>query len=291
MKKGRGNYRLDNYVYLYLDNRKLGKWEFRDWTFLYQPFYVGRGLDDRINAHTKPSELSKPFRKSRIINKIRRVLGEEVIRFKLYEDLSYQESAFLEKDIIAFFGREKNGGILVNLSKDEWDRPAKERTSKTSNSRALPTSKRVNQYSLDGVFIKTWEYLTEIRNSLRGKSRGIEYRIRECCRGERDNCDGFIWKYEGTSPYSPPRIPQPHSKPVFQYFNGNFVKSYESGVEAALQTGLNHKAISLCCLGKTKTSGGFRWFFEYVGESIPPLAATVRKLYGILCTVSDTKLK
>lgn len=54
-----------------------------------------------------------------------------------------------------------------------------------------PKSRQVNQYSLDGVFIKTWDYMKQATKSL-----GIPYQnISRCCRTEQGTAGGFIWRY------------------------------------------------------------------------------------------------
>lgn len=49
----------------------------------------------------------------------------------------------------------------------------------------------INQYSLDGEFIKTWNSSMEAAKSL-GKTHG---NICSCCKGKRKYAYGYIWKY------------------------------------------------------------------------------------------------
>ncbi len=52
------------------------------------------------------------------------------------------------------------------------------------------------------------------------------------------------------------------TKPVKQYTKlGQFVAEFSSATEAANYIGVTRKAINNACLGKSKTSGGFRWKF------------------------------
>lgn len=54
-------------------------------------------------------------------------------------------------------------------------------------------------------------------------------------------------------------------KSVYQYtLDSVFVEKYDSLAIAADKTGLNNKAISMCCLHHLKTSGGYIWEFEGV---------------------------
>lgn len=54
------------------------------------------------------------------------------------------------------------------------------------------------------------------------------------------------------------------SKPVLQYTkDGVFVKRFNSGKEAARETGIDHSHILECCAGKRyKSVGGYVWQFE-----------------------------
>ncbi len=52
-------------------------------------------------------------------------------------------------------------------------------------------ARKVNQYSLDGMILKTYSYTKEaaIENKLDPAT------ITKCCRGKRKTTGGFIWKY------------------------------------------------------------------------------------------------
>ena len=50
---------------------------------------------------------------------------------------------------------------------------------------------KVNQYSTDGVLIKTWDGMNEAARAL-----GIQgSHIAECCKGKLNKTGGFVWKY------------------------------------------------------------------------------------------------
>lgn len=79
--------------------------------------------------------------------------------------------------------------------KDAWDsglcenarKQAKINILKASNSKKI----KINQYDLDGNFIKQWDYVREIQKVLNVNNANII----ECCKGKRKTAGGYIWKY------------------------------------------------------------------------------------------------
>jgi len=56
--------------------------------------------------------------------------------------------------------------------------------------------------------------------------------------------------------------------PIVQYdMEGNFIKEWESGNQAAISLKINNTSIGKCCKGKSQTAGGFKWKY-------PPIKAT-----------------
>lgn len=51
--------------------------------------------------------------------------------------------------------------------------------------------RKVNQYDLEGNFVKTWNSISEACQQLNCFSSGIVL----CCQGKHSNCKGFIWRY------------------------------------------------------------------------------------------------
>lgn len=53
------------------------------------------------------------------------------------------------------------------------------------------SAKPVNQYNLDGRFIRNWDCIMDIQYSLGFNSGNISL----CCRGKQKSAYGFIWRY------------------------------------------------------------------------------------------------
>jgi len=102
---------MNNYIYIYLDPRKSGKYCYSNICFLYEPMYIGKGSNYR---YKKSDNRNKYFKNK--INKIKQS-GLEPIVFKLYENLNEEKSFELEKKLIQEIGRfNLKTGTLVNMT-------------------------------------------------------------------------------------------------------------------------------------------------------------------------------
>ena len=98
------------YVYVYLDPRKPGKYQYSglDFSFLFEPFYVGKGKNFRDIQHLveskRPSTLKRNLHKNNKINSIFKN-GLEPIIIRVLENLSETDSLNFEIYIINKIGR------------------------------------------------------------------------------------------------------------------------------------------------------------------------------------------
>lgn len=144
----------------------------------------------------------------------------------------------------------------------------------------LGNVKSVDQYTVDGKFIKTFPSIAEAET---------EYNIDNisaCCKGKILSSGGFVWRYKGEE-YDkyfkkPIRINmganinnklmqyinnEDYLKPIIQYSKkGEFIQRYENVYDSRLLTISKGRALKMqilkCCNKMIKTSFGYIWRFD-----------------------------
>lgn len=113
--------RNDFYVYVLLDPRKPGDYQYGPLHFKHEPFYVGKGKGRRDISHFRPGNIdadSKRYKNTKKTNKIRKIVEAGFypapVRIKSNVD---EVTAFrFEVRAIKLIGRASNGGPLVNCT-------------------------------------------------------------------------------------------------------------------------------------------------------------------------------
>lgn len=110
---------MNYYVYIYLNKLKPGKYQYDELLFDYEPFYVGKGKDNRYLSHLNKIKNNckfKPSTKFKIISD-NLSFGIEPSILKIKENLSEDDSLSFEKELIVKIGRiDLNTGPLSNLN-------------------------------------------------------------------------------------------------------------------------------------------------------------------------------
>lgn len=123
----------------------------------------------------------------------------------------------------------------------------------------------VNQYSLDGKFIKKWDSAGQIQKEL-------GYRVYDCLYHRNKSYMGYVWSFDGEEPLIYEKYhDDAHSTPVDQYTKQDeFIKKWPSAAQAAKALGkMNSGAggrILLCAYGtkdnkgaNVKSTFGYKW--------------------------------
>jgi hypothetical protein len=120
---------LDNYyVYGYFNPDKIGTFQYGNFQFEHEPFYIGMGTGDRMYEHlTEAKGISYLKRPNKLkAYEIRMILetGKEPIVSKIQENLSEGDAFNLENSIIELIGKKiENRGPLTNISDGGGYRP------------------------------------------------------------------------------------------------------------------------------------------------------------------------
>jgi group I intron endonuclease len=122
----------------------------------------------------------------------------------------------------------------------------------------------INQFTLNGEFIRQWDTIKSAAEHLKlhpGTINGCAL-----LKPSYKSCGGFIWRYADFDGIIQPVIhthTYSHTKrPVIQCdLGGNYIMEYESIKEAARHHS-NETSIRYSCEGKQKTAGGFTWRYK-----------------------------
>lgn len=107
---------MSYYIYAYLDPRKPGSFNYGNWTFDFEPFYIGKGSGQRYKVHLENRHLKHNSPKNQKIKKLIKSGMLPVIKM-VQENITIEQQAFeLEINLIAAIGRKDQGkGPLLNL--------------------------------------------------------------------------------------------------------------------------------------------------------------------------------
>lgn len=130
--------------------------------------------------------------------------------------------------------------------------------------------KKVNQYTKDGVFVKTWDSLIDAERNFAKRNSPFDSgsTIRAAIRGLNSYGFGFQWRYyEGNTNNIPPGPGRKKQEclHVYQYdLDGNFIKEWDSAREAAIGIGkpkMRRNIQAICKKGKG-SAAGYQWAYS-----------------------------
>ena len=101
------------YTYVLLDPRYPGNFNYQNISIDYKPFYIGKGMKNRISRHLCKHNVKKSTHQYRTINKLLK-LGLSPISIIIFNNLTEEEAFIKEIELISFYKRKIDGGILCN---------------------------------------------------------------------------------------------------------------------------------------------------------------------------------
>lgn len=115
----------------------------------------------------------------------------------------------------------------------------------------------VNQYSLDGKFIRRYDSIKQAKEVNGFHKENISL----CCQHKRNQSKGYIWRYDGDEEVS--FVKKWGYKSVNVYdMDWKFIADFNSVAEASAFTKASSAHISSCCKGKRKSSNGYKFAYK-----------------------------
>ncbi len=222
--------------------------------------YIGSSsvLDKRIKDHFY--HLKRKTHKSKHLQDSYNKYGLENFTYQILELTSLENLIEKEDYWINYFNsRNRNYGYNIDSAK-ETSRGHNLRSDTIEKMRSKQTVK-IKQYTKDGTFIRIWNSQREVERKLGISSSGIV----ASCKGNGDqwSAGGFIWRYIEDNFDKHRTEKKIHKRKIRQYdLDNNFVKLWNSIVDASKEMKVHPTSILACCKNKQMTCKNFIWKYE-----------------------------
>lgn len=125
--------------------------------------------------------------------------------------------------------------------------------------------KAVNQYDLNGKYLRTFSSITEAENFLKLNYHGSGINSACLLKENRTTAHGYQWRYvddvpSGQDIFTSGNQTNRARKKVQQFdLNNIFIQEFDNISQASLITGIGRTSISNCLNGYSKTAGNYLW--------------------------------
>jgi len=229
-----------------------------------EPFYIGIANDNNNYNYTRA------YKKTRegncYWNYIVKNFGYEVEI--VMDGLTWDQACEKEKEFINLYGRANMyTGVLANLTDGGEGNFGIVMTTGSRLKLSKAFSKKVNQYTLNGEFIKTHDSCTLAAAEIGACVTNIS----GCANLKKSNYSsgGYVWRWFGEVKSGDIEINQSRlnftscKRPIKVYYaNGAFFSRYESVTSASVDLGIPTSYISTVLTGKTQTSCGYMFAYD-----------------------------
>lgn len=220
--------------------------------------YVGKTTDlkRRLKDHIKRSSKYKFHSATWIKSVLDKGVLPVIVELERVFDDSWK---YREKYWISYY---RENYDLTNILDGGQDGPSKETILKMKESIRRhydSTLKKVNQYDLNGNFIKEWKSSVEASNELKINNSNINL----VCKGVRKKAGGFMWKYDDNNKNKIEEYfkqPNYNERQITQFtLDDNKIKTYSNVKMASIETKILRTSIVNCLQNRTKSAGGYKW--------------------------------
>ena len=263
---------LDYYVYVLMDTSKPGIYQYGEYLFDFEPFYVGKGRGNRIKNTFYDKSIFK-------YNKIKKLKDNkiDILSIKVNDEISNEESIKIEMYLIDLIGRrDLNKGTLVNTTDGGDGRINSKHTEETrkkisENRKGKGIGWKHTEETLlimsdrqsgsnNGFYGKTHSEFNKKKQS--NRFSGLSHPMFGRQHNDKTIDKLVIHRSENISNDKIKEACQKFNKPVLMFdLNFNFKSEFESVKMASIKTGINESLISKCCRGDIKSPT--RYFFRY----------------------------
>jgi len=205
--------------------------------------YIGSStqLNRRLNQHKRSLLNNKHINKH--LQSAWNKYGEDNFKFEVIEELEHLSNLSKTTQFEYIFNREQyyidNYNSKYNINRKAGFGYVENKIKKVN---------KIYQYSLNGDFIKEWDYFSDIEKYY-NKSMNHIYL---CLKDKRKIAYNYQWSYNKIK-----RKVTPLKKEVLLFDGDHLIKEYKSLAEAALDLNVSYPTVKNYCLGKYSTNKKF----------------------------------
>lgn len=188
---------------------------------------------------------------------------DDFIHIIVANNLSKDDASTLEQLLIKQL-KSNNAEYGYNITDGGETANGLHHTEETKNKIAELVSYPIDQYDLNGNYIKSWRSAQVAARELKLDGSAIL----KCCKGKYHSSKGYVWRYkdEPFEKYFRKKYQQPSQRKRVKQFSkdGVFIKMWDSMTEVMKYLNIGSiSAISSCCKRKRSSAYGYIWRYEY----------------------------